>query len=770
MIQSRSFYSKFLSLGLLTIILFTVTDDLFAQGRPDTVLASADSLFLHGDYNKAIQEYRSLSDSPLLVPEYRSLLLLRIANAQKAGGMDADCASTLTEIRKLGYIPEHHLLDVEAIEDQLAHKGRSQLDRTPYPSFDSPAVTVHVASSADARRADGSRQRPYKTIQEALARIREIRGKGDLTEGAIVVALLDSVIQVNEPITLNSDDSGTKHNPLVIRPAESDMRSRLEGGVVLTRWKKETDPAILDRLPEPVRGSVLVCSLTDNGVPRIDKLIFGGFSSVRANGTHARFGTMPVPELFLDGVAQVMARWPNDGDTDIPLEGFTGDRPLRWIGESDLWLHGYWYWQWADAYEQVADISREDRTIHLVPPVNRYGFRDSKWHAVNALAELDVPGEWHLDTKAQTIHYLPPDGADPSRCVLSVYGPLVQASGCDNLYLERIDLKYVRGDGMIFEECDNLTIADCRIRAASGTGLRIRGGVNHLIHTVDISYMGRGGIDILAGDWIGLVPSGDIIENCRISGLSRIDRTYTPALLLDGMRFKVRYCLFKDIPSSAIRCEASESVVELNEFTNCVSESDDQGAIDVWGNPLYRGNVFRWNYFHDILGRHGMVAGIRLDDAISGFMIAENIFIRSSGGVFGGVQIHGGKDSYVEGNIFADCNTMVSNSPWGQERWHDTVMSKDGVILNNLNRVDWQSSAWMSRYPMLKHLIDGPSDRNFLADNLGINVEKLHSRFSDNMAVLNDREDVTPSPVTLKDVRKYLVPWHPIPLDSIGPY
>ncbi len=31
-----------------------------------------------------------------------------------------------------------------------------------------------------------------------------------------------------------------------------------------------------------------------------------------------------------------------------------------------------------------------------------------------------------------------------------------------------------------------------------------------------------------------------------------------------------------------------------------VTESDDQGAIDMWGDPTYRGNIFRYNYIHDV--------------------------------------------------------------------------------------------------------------------------------------------------------------------------
>ena len=513
-----------------------------------------------------------------------------------------------------------------------------------------------------------------------------------------------------------------------------------------------------------------MASLAENNVPPVPELVLGGFSSARAHGGNYRFGTMPVPELFYNGTAQQMARWPNDGDTGLPLEAFTDDHPLRWTKESDLWLHGYWYWKWADAYEKVERISPDEKKILLVPPVNSYGFKDSQWHAVNVLSEIDVPGEWHLDVAHQTIHYLPPANFNPLLCDFSGYGTAVQANDCAFLALERIDLNFVRGDGMIFENCNNLTISDCSVRAASGAGLRIHGGLRHLIHSVTIEHMGRGGIDISSGDWLKLISSGDIIENCRISDLSRIDRTYTPALLLEGMGFKVRNCFFKNIPSSAIRMEASESLIELNEFDNCVSESDDQGAIDVWANPLYRGNVIRHNYFHDIVGRHGMVAGIRLDDAICGFMITENVFIRSSGGHFGGVQIHGGKDSFIEGNIFVDCKVMVSNSPWGDKRWTESLTSKPGVILNNVNKTPWQSPEWQNRYPALKHLIDGLPDRNFISDNINVNVETLHTRFSPNMVSLNDRLINAPSPKDLKNTTGLLVPWHPVPIDRIGSY
>ena len=54
-----------------------------------------------------------------------------------------------------------------------------------------------------------------------------------------------------------------------------------------------------------------------------------------------------------------------------------------------------------------------------------------------------------------------------------------------------------------------------------------------------------------------------------------------PSGLLEGIGVRVRHCRFEQIPSSAIRIEGSEMLIELNEFTRCVWESDDQGAIDM---------------------------------------------------------------------------------------------------------------------------------------------------------------------------------------------
>lgn len=306
----------------------------------------------------------------------------------------------------------------------------------------------------------------------------------------------------------------------------------------------------------------------------------------------------------------------------------------------------------------------------------------------------------------------------------------------------------------------------------SGYGIKILEEKNHIVHSCLIESMGRGGIDIISGNIQNLENSGSVIENCMIRYLSRIDRTYTPAILLEGVGIKVRHCLFTEIPSSAIRLEGNDMLIELNEFSRCVIESDDQGSIDVFGNPLYRGNIIRWNFFHDIgIPDLHMAAGVRLDDAISGFCIYENLFLRSSNELFGGIQVHGGKDNYIEGNIFYDCHAGISQSAWGDKRWLASMKENGHPVSVALNTYDWQSDLWQKRYPLLRHLAESGTDNNYSADNVVINGKSVFLRKSPkfqsmNNILINTKDDINKP----ADYIKYISPWQRIPLKEIGPY
>ena len=52
---------------------------------------------------------------------------------------------------------------------------------------------------------------------------------------------------------------------------------------------------------------------------------------------------------------------------------------------------------------------------------------------------------------------------------------------------------------------------------------------------------------------------------------------------------------FRHSSSSALRVEGNEHVIEYNEISDVVNESDDQGGLDMWYNLSYQGNIIRYN-------------------------------------------------------------------------------------------------------------------------------------------------------------------------------
>lgn len=734
----------------------------------ESKIQKADQLWKSNQLSQAIQQYQLILEKDSIPNEYQSLIYLRIAQAQFAVKDFKNCRNTLSKVKTLVVLPPHHQLIMEELTKKL--EGIPLIKHTPIPSNKKAVASFYISSMPDNIKGDGPDNSVFQSFEQALEAASKKLQNPNLPEGPIEIVFNGAYYNQNSPFKLSAQNSGTKKNPVIIRPA-SGKKIKISGGQALKIWKKELNPDILALLPENVSSNVWVADLKENNVTGIDSLVFGGYSSQRSAGGGATFNTFPVPELFSDGIPQRMARWPNDRDTTVALKDFKSSRALRWALDQDVWLHGYWFHLWADAYEKLGGISLKDSTIEIAPPVNNYGFAKSKWHVVNALSELDTPGEWCISVAKGKIWYIPNNNLKPDNNILSMRGTAIQAENCDYLTINGLDLEYIRGDGMIFKNCSHLTVTNCSVKNTSGLGIKIAGGKAHLVHSCTIESMGRGGIDISAGDKLALVSSGSIIENCKISNLSRIDRTYTPAIVLEGVGIKVRHCFFGNIPSSGIRLEGNDMLVELNEFKKCVIESDDQGAIDVWGNPLYRGNIIRWNFFQDIgIPNLHMAAGVRLDDAICGFGIYENLFLRASNNHFGGIQIHGGKDNFLEGNIFADCHAAFSQSAWGDKRWQESINSAEHPMYKAMHTTDWQSDFWQRRYPALKHLLTG-TDTNYAIDNVVINAESLFYRKSQRFQALNNQLLKTADHLKLAvDFKPYLVPWHSVPLDEIGPY
>lgn len=658
-------------------------------------------------------------------------------------------------------------------------------DRVSPPTRPTPAVTLHV-STQGSDDAPGTAAKPFATLERGRAEIRALKTKGPLPAGGVLVVIHGGTYAVTETFRLAGEDSGTADAPIryVAAPGETPV---FTGGQSVGGWRPLDESDAWPLLPADYRSQVWIADLAAAGIDTVLPLELGGAGSGRGSGTH------PAHELFFNRSAMPMARGPNEGflhikDVAVPdgtkgydrtgsMTGrffYEGDLPAKWVHEPDLLLYGYWFWDWADSYERVASIDPERGLITLEQPWHQYGYSiGAPFYAVNALSELDAPGEWFLDRARKIILFYPPSDPTKAEIELSLIAePLLEMTDVSHVRFEGITWDLGAADAIRLEGGEHCLFAGCTVTRFAGDAISIQGGRNHGLLSCDISSMGRGGVVMSGGDRRTLTPGGHFMENCDIQDLSRIDHTYTPAVHVSGVGHRIVRNRLHDILSSAMRVDGNDHLIAYNEVFNVVTESDDQGGADMWGDPTYLGNRFLFNYWHDIgnapsspdapnLGRNG----IRLDDAISGTLIYGNIFERASSGTFGGVQIHGGTANVVANNLFIDCPIGVSFQPWETQRWRDWVTQRLDAARDTID-----PELYTQRYPAFAGLLENP-DTNRVSGNASLRCETF-LRHAPAPTIATDNDAILDASFSLKSAPPVLTVagLNPIPFGEIGLY
>lgn len=624
---------------------------------------------------------------------------------------------------------------------------------------------------------------PFATLERARDAIRELKNRSGLPPGGVTVDLGGGVYERSQAFKLTADDSGEEARPIVYR-ATPNAEVRIAGGKIVTEWKLVTDSAVLDRLDPIARGQVMEANLKKQGIADFGQVASGGL------------------ELFFQDQPAKLARWPNEGFVkirDITAEGpivvhgrkgskvgsfyYEGDRPLRWAEEKDLWLHGYWFWDWSDQYQQVATIDPSQQLIHLAKPDHHYGYLPgARFYALNALTELDEPGEWQLNRQTGTLYYWPPASIEKGRPTVSVLNSLVVAQDVSHVKFQGILFEAVRGTAVELVGGTGTQIVGCTIRNTGDQGVEIKDGCKNGVVGCDIYNTAGGGIVLAGGDRATLTPGENAAENNQIHHFSRWQRTYTPAVSIAGVGNIIRHNLFHDAPHNAIQLSGNEHVIEFNEFHHVCLETDDVGAFYMGRDWTQRGNVVRYNYFHH-LGKHGGGVGVMavyLDDWSSGATIFGNLCYKAGRAVL----IGGGRDNKVENNVFVDCTPSVHVDSRGLGWAKNYFDGSDNTLVDRLKAVDYRHPPWSTRYPQLLALYsDEPAiakgnviARNIsvggrwldLADGLTDEVVKLQDNLVDADPHFVDREK---GDFRLKeDSPAFALGFDPIPINKMGLY
>jgi len=682
-----------------------------AEKNPGYRDVYAQLLWQTGQKEKAADVYRAIfGDGSLSVSE-RALAGLAVAKILGQLKQKSAADAQYLTVAQLADVPAY--LKREALRKGGAPETKGRRGEQELPKSE---VAFFVSPDGD-DAAPGTKSKPFASFERARAAVRTAEKKGGVT-----VFFREGVYPVTNTVVLSEEDSGLAGAPVVYRNYGSE-KVVFDAGFRVKKLRKIKDDAVLARLPEEARGKVYGVNLYERGLPKGEPQKNYGYGlSQRA-----------VRELFLDGKPLIPARWPNEGfvKTGDPVGernvfAFEDPRAQRWGKATELIANGFWYHLWAvnalpagyDAEKRQMILRRSDRGNQQLKP-------NMPFFVLNLLEEIDVPGEWFFETATGMLYLYPPKGR--GELVMSCFEkPFLQGEKTSHLVFSGLEYRYGAEDGFVFRGGSDIRIENCRVDAIAGGAFTAMDVPDLTVYGNTLTRLGHYGMDIRAGNRKTLTPGGVLVENNEVGDFARLGRVYNPAIRLDGVAGRVAYNDFHHGPSSAIRLEGNDHMIEFNRFEHLVTESDDQGAIDMWCDPSYRGNVIRYNIFRDVGGFDipcGQ-AGVRFDDAISGCEVYGNWFERSSNGHFGGVQIHGGQYNIIDGNVFKDCRYGVSFSPWGDKRWAE-FLERPEILSRIYKTVDINGPLYSERYPELKKIKENPN-RNSIWRNVYLNCEAAY--------------------------------------------
>ena len=616
---------------------------------------------------------------------------------------------------------------------------------------------VYVSPNGDDASGSGTKAAPFASLARAFESLAQSNVKRQVT----VVELQDGVYQVDRTATLKGVEN------VLVRPARG-AKVVLTGGRSITNFKTlsgaaEDSEAIqkaFERFKPEVRERIFVANLAEEGVE--------DFGSLAPRGYGVGDKVAPIPSLYYKGESQTLARWPNENeenlkfgekaeDSDSNDENnsvfkYDFDRPDGWSDLDDIWAFGLFQWEWAANLRQVVKIDRDKKQI-------TFGYKDASgrfdYYFVNVLEELDAPGEYYVDKKNGLLYYYPPesttaDRLNRSKVEFDEFSDLfIKLEDANDVVIQGISFKLGRESFAAAINCNRCYVDSCTIEQFGGNVLTIKNGTFCGALNSRMREIGACGLRVSGGDRSALIPCNHIMHNNFISDFSRIDRVYAPAFSFTGCGAAVTNNLICDSPHHALRTDGNDIYVARNEVHSCVYEYSDQAGIDIYCDPTFRGIVIEKNLWRHIGSAFAICgqAGIRLDDSISGVLMLDNTFYRTSGGFFGAIQIHGGKDNLCKGNTIVNCKQAFSFTPWGNDRYAEFINEKFPQFVD--------SEVYRKAYPFVDEIRTN-FNRNYILNNKAVNCGQFNVRGDEfNLFVGNVMDSAEPDLTDLGVVKEY---------------
>ena len=593
---------------------------------------------------------------------------------------------------------------------------------------------------------NGSLEAPFATIEKARD---AVRGLDRVASDGITVAIMAGDYRVSS-LEFSAEDSGTEACPITYC-AYGDGEVVLNGGISLSGkdFGEVKDSEMLSRLSKNAQKKVVCADLGKFGITAEQ---YGKIYAIGSYNTAGQYdgdytGDLYC-ELFINDKRQTIARYPNDGwlytekviktglgresdgaATAVPnwdsirnpesdvyeVSEELSKRISGWKTLDDVWMFGFWKYDWADASTLIGSFDAEKR--ELSPKfVSVYGTKKgAPYYFFNVFEELDSENEWYLDRNSGILYIYPDNDFDSAAIDLTLTTrPIINAKA-DYITFRGLTVKGTRGDGILCTGNGN-KVELCTVKNIAGSAVYME-GYNNLVSENEITRTGKGGIIISGGDRETLTAGNSKADNNLIHDWSEIYQTYQPAVTLIGVGNVCSHNEMFNSPHEAVTYSGNNHVIEYNVIHDVCLLSDDAGAIYAGRRWDWYGTVIRYNCICN-LGSDGHTPdGIYMDDALSGQTIYGNLLINVPKI---GIHLGGGRDLDVRNNIIINSNdrpiSYDQRAADGVNGGWFTISLPDGSIWANLYASPWKTELWQKAYPQtarLKNDFSNPDDPDF---------------------------------------------------------
>ncbi len=465
------------------------------------------------------------------------------------------------------------------------------------------------------------------------------------------------------------NNSGTDVGPITYK-AKDGEEVIFKGSKVLdtTAFEVVTDADILAKIPENAQGKVLQLNLADQGITT-DMI-----GEVPENWRYNDYTEKAA--IYLDDVEQTIARWPNGENEYSTYTSKSGNsivvpdsRVSRWGTAEEARLVGFLSTDYTYDRTKISSIS--GTTINFVgEEVGEDASATKRYAVINLLEELDVPGEYYIDSVNQMLYYYPSGDLTGKTMEISIAKRIINMQGVSNIGFSGITFAQVRDSAVYMNggTMTNVTFSDCTFENIGRYGLSqtdifsysavgaetsqenefLEGG-NESFKLTDNKFIncGHSAFFLVFGSRDANVPSNSSITGNYIYNIGRNNKKGQAANIL-GVGVDVANNTVQRT-GYGIRFDSADTYIHHNEIFDVMNHLQDGGAIYTGRDFINRNNEIYRNYVHDVYTAENNFA-VYLDDMNAGTKVYENILADA----WRGVQINTGLNNTVTDNIIVN--------------------------------------------------------------------------------------------------------------------